>query len=119
MDEASKCDRIALIQLGNIMSIDTPEGVIKKFGKELFAVRAANMLRLLNDLKNFEEAEDAYPFGWYHHVVMKNEHKEQDLKNYLSKYSSQELEIKRIQPDIEDCFMELMRPTINNEVMES
>ena len=109
MDEASKCDQIALIQLGNIMSVDTPEGVIKKFGKELFAVRAENMLHLLNDLKNFEGAEDAYPFGWYHHVVMKNTHKEQDLKNYLSKYSNEDLEIKHVQPDIEDCFMELMR----------
>src|SRR5215204_5237273 len=76
MDEASKCDRVALMQLGNIMSIDTPQGIIKKFGKELFAVRANNMLRLLTDLKSFAEAEDAYPFGWYHHVVMKDEHKE-------------------------------------------
>jgi len=109
MDEAARCDRVALMQSGTMMSIDTPGAIIKKFGKELFAVRAANMLHLLNDLKNFEEAEDAYPFGWYHHVVMKHEHKEEQLRNYLSKFSEQDLEIKPVQPDIEDCFMALMK----------
>ena len=91
------------------MSIDTPGGIIKKFGKELFAVRASNMLHLLNDLKNFEEAKDVYPFGGYHHVVMKHEHKEEMLRNYLSKFSDHNLEIKPVQPDIEDCFMALMK----------
>ena len=110
MDEASKCDRVALMQLGNIMSIDTPQGIVKKFGKELFAVRASNMLHLLDYLKNFDEAEDAYPFGWYHHTVMKHEHAEEKLRNYLSKFSDQDLEIKPVQPDIEDCFIALMRP---------
>lgn len=114
MDEASKCDRVALMQLGNVMSIDTPEGIIKKFGKELFAVRANNMLRLLNDLKSFEEAEDAYPFGWYHHVVMKHENREEKLRNYLAKFSGEGLEIKPVQPDIEDCFMALM-PAVPKE----
>ena len=62
MDEAARCDRVALIQSGSIMSIDTPDGIIKKFGKELFAVRASNMLHLLNDLKDYPEAESCYPF---------------------------------------------------------
>jgi ABC-type multidrug transport system ATPase subunit len=110
MDEASKCDRVALMQLGNIMSIDTPQGIVKKFGKELFAVRASNMLHLLDYLKNFDEAEDAYPFGWYHHTVMKHEHAEEKLRNYFSKFSDQDLEVKPVQPDIEDCFIALMRP---------
>ncbi|MEO6453031.1 MAG: ABC transporter ATP-binding protein [Ginsengibacter sp.] len=109
MDEADRCDRIALIQTGNIMSIDTPDGIIKKFGKELFAVRAENMLHLLNDLKNFEGAKDVYPFGGYHHVVMKKEHHEEMLRNYLSKFSGNELEIRSVEPDIEDCFIALMK----------
>ena len=109
MDEAARCDRVALIQSGSIMSIDTPDGIIKKFGKELFAVRASNMLHLLNDLKSFEEAKDVYPFGGYHHVVMKHEHKEETLRNYLSKFSADDLEIKPVEPDIEDCFMALMK----------
>ncbi|MEP6595366.1 MAG: ABC transporter ATP-binding protein, partial [Ginsengibacter sp.] len=109
MDEAARCDRVALMQSGNMMSIDTPGGIIKKFGKELFAVRASNMIRLLNDLKNFKDATDVYPFGSYHHVVMRHEHKKELLRNYLSKFPDHDLEIKPIQPDIEDCFIALMK----------
>src|SRR5689334_8949505 len=63
MDEAALCDRVALIQLGNIMRIDTPNGIIQQFGKPLLAVKASDMLQLLNDLRNFPGKEDCYPFG--------------------------------------------------------
>jgi len=109
MDEAGKCDRVALMQSGKIMSIDTPDGIIEKFEKDLFAVRSSKMLSLLNDLKNFEEVEDAYFFGAYHHVVMKHKNKEDMLKNYLLKYADDDLEIKAVRPNIEDCFMALMK----------
>ncbi len=109
MNEAALCDRVALMQLGKILSINSPAEIINQFKKDLFAVRSSKMLSLLNDLKNFNEVEDAYFFGAYHHVVMKHKNEEQDLKNYLSKYSNDNLEIKNIQPDIEDCFIELMK----------
>ena len=109
MDEAGKCDRVALIQAGEIMSIDTPKEIVTQFKNELFAVKAAPMLPLLNDLKNYNEVKDAYFFGAYHHVVMKDSNKRSELENYLSKYSGQSLEIKKVEPDIEDCFMELMK----------
>jgi|SRR5690242_9948320 len=108
MDEAGKCDRVALIQSGKILSIDTPEAIVSQFSNDLFAVKANKMLPLLNDLKNFDEVKDAYFFGAYHHVVMKQKNKEKDLKNYLSKYTDEEFEMHRAMPNIEDCFMNLM-----------
>ncbi len=109
MDEAGMCERVALMQSGQILSIDTPQGIIKKFQKDLFAVRSSNMLPLLNDLKKCKDAEDAYFFGAYHHVVMKHKNEEEELKNYLSKYADDDLEIHKVEPDIEDCFMALMK----------
>jgi ABC-2 type transport system ATP-binding protein len=109
MDEASLCDRVALIQSGSIMSVNTPQGVIDQFDKPLIAVKADNMLHLLNDLKKFDGQQDSYPFGEYHHVVLKNENEEIELKSYLQNQSHQHLEIKKVIPDIEDCFMELMQ----------
>jgi drug efflux transport system ATP-binding protein len=109
MNEAELCDRIALMQSGKVLSINTPGGIIKEFENELFAVKAAKMLPLLNDLKRFDEVEDAYFFGAYHHVVLKHSNKENELKNYLSKYADDQLEIKKVKPDIEDCFMQLMK----------
>src|SRR5262245_43563989 len=66
MDEASLCDRVALIQSGKILSINTPQGIVNEFGKKVLAVKGDNMLQLLSDLKASDLVEDAYPFGEYH-----------------------------------------------------
>jgi ABC-type multidrug transport system ATPase subunit len=111
MDEAEICDRVALIQSGKILSIDTPGEIVRQFKKDLFAVRSSKMLPLLNDLKKFDKVEDAYFFGAYHHVVMKQKNEEEALRNYLSNYDVGGLEINAVQPDIEDCFIALMKNT--------
>jgi len=107
MDEATLCDRVALIQSGKILSINTPQGVIDEFDKKLLAVKSKDMLHLLNDLNQYTQAADAYPFGEYHHVVLKSGGKEK-LNDYLKK-TNREYEIKEIKPDIEDCFIALMK----------
>jgi len=108
MDEASLCDRVALLQSGKILSINTPGGIIGEFKKPIIAARASNMLHLLNDLKSFEQTVDAYPFGEYHHAVMKENFSEDDLKNYLQD-KNEDLVLRKTEPDIEDCFMSLMK----------
>ena len=108
MDEASLCDRVALLQSGSILSINTPGGIISEFKKPIIAARALNMLHLLNALKNFDRTKDAYPFGEYHHAVMEDDFSEEALKNFLLK-TNEGLVIKKTEPDIEDCFMALMK----------
>jgi ABC-type multidrug transport system ATPase subunit len=109
MDEASLCDRVALIQNGSILSINTPEGIVDEFEKPLLAVKAEDMLHLLNDLNSWDGQQDAYAFGEFHHVVLKEEKREKELQAYLESKSHRNLQIKRIRPDIEDCFIALMK----------
>ncbi len=108
MDEAGLCDRVALIQNGNILSIDTPQQIVQSFGHVLFGVKAKHMLHLLNDLKAFDAVDHAYPSGIYHHVILKEGINGERLKHYLQTKQHAELEVEQIQPDIEDCFIQLM-----------
>ncbi len=108
MDEAGLCDRVALMQNGNILSIDTPQQIVQSFGHSLWGVRAKNMLHLLNDLKAFDAVKHAYPSGIYHHVIMKDEKSKEELQQYLQSKQHTELEVILTEPDIEDCFMQLM-----------
>jgi ABC-2 type transport system ATP-binding protein len=109
MDEASMCDRVALIQSGEIMSVDTPQGIIDQFKNPLVAVKAPAMLHLLNDLKEFPGQLDAYPFGEFHHVVLKEGNSKNDIDNHLESKGWQNIEIKTVTADIEDCFIALMK----------
>ena len=69
MDEASLCDRVALIQKGELLSVDTPKNIISQFKKPLWAIRADEMYKLMNDITAGASIESYYPFGQYHHVV--------------------------------------------------
>lgn len=109
MDEAARCDRVALIQNGQILSINTPDGVVKSFSKTLLAARADDMLSLLEALKSLPVVDNAYPSGIYHHVVMKAGSGLKELQEGLQHQHIQQAEILPANVGIEDCFMELMK----------
>ena len=109
MDEAALCDRVALMQSGKIMSTDSPQNIINQFTKTMWAVSSAEMFRLLNDLQQYTDTEKCYAFGEFHHLVLKNGNTgKEDIMDYLLKLSHREIELKITQPNIEDCFIELM-----------
>ena len=109
MDEAAMCDRVALMQSGRIMTIDTPQHVIEQFGKRLRAVRSGDMYRLLLDLKAYENTLSCHSFGEYHHLVLRNDTgSEAAVLHYLASKGHRQVEIKTASPNIEDCFMQLM-----------
>ncbi len=109
MDEAGLCDRIALMQQGKLLSSGTPKEITASFRQPILGVKAVNMHALLKDLKSYEEAEEAYSFGEYHHAVMKENYSKDELQTYLEQKGNKELVIKNIEPAIEDSFMQLMK----------
>ncbi|MEA2105611.1 MAG: ABC transporter ATP-binding protein [Bacteroidota bacterium] len=109
MDEANLCDRVALIQNGEILSINQPDAIIKNFNRKLWAVKSGNMYQLIHDLKNMDNIDTVYTFGEYLHVTSKNESiDENKLESELCQKEHQKIEIHEISANIEDCFMELM-----------
>lgn len=109
MDEADLCDRVALMQNGNMLSINTPAGIVNNFSNPIWAVRSSKMLQLLNELKQLEYVQDAYPFGEYHHVVLKDHLGEEALQQFIQSRSIAISEGKKVTPNIEDCFIALMK----------
>ena len=113
MDEANLCDRIALIQNGKILSIDTPENISAAYPDKLFAVKAKQMSRLLKELSLFDKAKASYSFGEYAHVVTEQsqnvEEFEKDLKNYLQDKELENVEIEPIKASVEDSFIKLLK----------
>lgn len=110
MDEAALCDRIALIQEGSILEIDSPEAIVKKFPKKIYDIYASNMYGLLTALKDFEHIHSVFPFGEFVHYTDKREgFDSNELKNYLENKNLQDVSIRLTEPDIEDVFMELSR----------
>jgi ABC-2 type transport system ATP-binding protein len=110
MDEASLCDRVALIQDGKILDIDSPKGITKKFNHTLWSAHADNMFKLLTDIKAQPEVHSCYPFGQEHHVTLKsNGESLRNLETRLHELGHSAIKFEKIEAGIEDCFMELMK----------
>ncbi|MBK7097528.1 MAG: ABC transporter ATP-binding protein [Sphingobacteriales bacterium] len=110
MDEAMKCERIALIQKGKILSINTPEKIIESYPVKLFGAKADDIYSLLKDLREFEQVERCYPFGEWLHVTMKDSNADgiNLIKDYALSENHKQVEVKIIEPNIEDSFIRLM-----------
>lgn len=110
MDEATLCDRIALIQNGKILSINTPDQIVEQYNENLYAIRSSKMIQLLDDLRNNVDVKSCNAFGEYLHISFKNDsfNSEEKLLQQLKEKNHSEIIIKKIQPSIEDCFIKLM-----------
>lgn len=124
MDEAALCDRVALLQKGNILAIDTPEGIVDRYERPLFAARSDDMYRLIRDLRELAPGADCYAFGEYAHLALPLEDAggtgtttpsrststtSSGISEYLKTRDHTNIEVLPAKATVEDCFIELMK----------
>lgn len=108
MDEASLCDRVALMQEGHIMDINTPQGIVNAYPKPLFGVSANDMYQLKTDLAQFEGCDSVNLFGQNMHFTFKDAPDTGQLQTYLEQKGHRQIRITRTDASIEDCFIALL-----------
>ncbi len=109
MDEAKRCDRIALIQEGRFLRVDTPEGIVAGYPHTLFALRSSQgMYRLLNELRAYRGVRSAFSFGENCHVTLRTDRRPDELLHYLNEKGHADIEMTPICPSVEDCFMDIL-----------
>ena len=108
MDEASRCDRIALCNSGKILDIDTPSNMVKKFDGNLYGIKSKEMYSLLKALRGDKTIINSYTAGEYHHLLADNGFDAERMKQELTSSGHKDVEIKPIVPLIEDVFIKLL-----------
>src|SRR5687768_5557231 len=113
MDEANRCDRVALIQSGRVIALDTPAAVAASLGHPLFAVRASARHAALNALRSFPHVHSVLPFGDVHHVTdvrrdVPADVIAADLRRYLADAGFADAEVASVPPTVEDVFIDRM-----------
>ncbi len=108
MDEAERCDRIALIQEGRILSVNHPETIIREYNRELCSIHSDDLYRLVTDLRAYPLTNAAFLFGQHVHFNQKDGQLNiPELEKYLQSRRHTNIEIVKITPGVEDCFVEL------------
>jgi ABC-type multidrug transport system ATPase subunit len=105
MDEASLCDRIALIQNGTIMEIDSPKDILDKHKFKIFNIKTKEKYLTLERIKQNDNCDLVYPFGEFIHYIDKRENIIQEILN--KEYNDLNIELDN--KTIEDIFIYLMK----------
>ena len=109
MDEATRCDRIAMIDHGRILRTDTPERLVAGLDENLYNAVAPDMFRLLSGLRTQPEVIDCYTFGATLHVVGTNAFNPEDVVRKLAGMGIEGVSIYPAKGVIEDLFIKLTR----------
>lgn len=108
MNEAMLCDRIAMIQNGRFLGIETPQEIISNFKETIWSAKSMKMSALLNDLRHCQGVNSCFAFGDVHHITVDDSLLTMDsLEIYLQEKGHLNIEIRPIKPTIEDCYMQL------------
>ena len=110
MDEATRCDRIALIHRGTLVGVDTPAGITGAFGRPLLGVRAKDRYKALLALRTYEHAGSVYPFGDVMHYTDARldapvDRITSDVKAFLDAKGFADASVARLTPTVEDSFI--------------
>jgi ABC-2 type transport system ATP-binding protein len=113
MEEASRCDRVALISGGRILDIDAPDAIGARYPLPLLAVRGPRRFELIQALRRHPHARSVFPFGDELHYTDDREgaaadEVARDVAAYLAREGFSEARVEPVAAGIEDSFMALM-----------
>ncbi|HEY4217713.1 MAG TPA: ABC transporter ATP-binding protein [Gemmatimonadaceae bacterium] len=113
MDEADRCDRVALIQRGKILAIDTPHALTAAFDRPLFSIAAADRYHTLQAARGFPRVQAVYPFGATLHLTdarreVPAAQTVAELSSYLREHGVPDAHVEQTPPTIEDLFISRM-----------
>ena len=108
MDEAVLCDRVALIQQGNILKMDTPLAIEQQFEKFLYTIKTEKVYPVIKVLREDLELPHSYTFGQEIHIYSERELDLKNVQNRIEVETGQILSVEQGPATIEDVFMDLM-----------
>jgi len=109
MDEATRCDRIALMKEGKIITINTPVKIIENYKGKLYSLKTNTIFHLLDCMQKCPIKCNYYPYGEFMHVSFYEKDFELNyFTNFLKTNEQVFSELQQISPTIEDCFIELV-----------
>ena len=118
MDEALRCDRIALMHNGRLLGIDVPSEIGGRFANPLVNVRGAARYQMLQALREHPHAHSVYLFGDSLHFAdarsgVSATEVAHALEAWLRGRGFADATTSPIEAGIEDSFMDLMSSSAN------
>jgi ABC-2 type transport system ATP-binding protein len=110
MEEAEFCDRLALMNRGRLIALDTPEALRRRVVEPILSVRSDDALRAVEAMSGAIEVVDAALFGRSIHVTVHDAARGSDeVRRVLAEAGRAVYDVHLVEPSLEDVFVSLVR----------
>jgi ABC-2 type transport system ATP-binding protein len=109
MDEAERCDRVALLDGGRVLALDTPSSIQSRLRGRLLAVRGPEPRRLRDALRSSGMVTRASLFGDVIHVVTDSGVAPAELHAHMRDAGIEAESVETAMPSLEDAFIDLVQ----------
>ena len=118
MDEAGKCDRVALMFNGHVLALDKPDHLKNSYSDPLYLIETDNAHSVFKKIEQSGDCDHCTLFGNGIHITDTDELGEEKIKYKLAKLEIQYKSIRRIKPELEDLFLKLIQESSENKAAE-
>ena len=108
MEEAEYCDRLALMNRGKLIALETPASIRGRLDAPILEIALSEPLRALEVIERSPEVARAGLYGRAIHAVMRNEGGEPAVRSLLAREGITVHGMRRIEPSLEDVFVALV-----------
>ncbi|MCH7482964.1 MAG: ATP-binding cassette domain-containing protein [Chloroflexi bacterium] len=112
MDEAEHCDRIAVIDQGRIVALDTPDNLKDALGGDVLSLRSENNEAAMLEIRERYDLQPQLEDG---QVVFNVPRGEQFLPEFVRRFGQRLLSVGIRRPTLEDVFLKLTGHAIRDE----
>lgn len=108
LDEAERCDRVALLNEGQILALDTPSALQATLRGRMFGVRVDDSRTIRDTLRQTPRVQSANLFGDTLHVLVDEEASDEEVSAAFADVGIASDELHPVHPSLEDVFMDLL-----------
>ena len=115
MDEAERCDHVALLDHGRILALDTPVALQRRLAGRMVAVRTSDARRAIEVLEHTPAAHHAALFGDAIHFALDARDRDWPaVQAALDAAGVGVLDVAELEPSLEDVFIQRVSETADD-----
>jgi len=108
LDEAERCTRVALMNRGSLLVVDTPDEVKKRMTGEIIEVVCEDVRGAQSLLKNQREVLEVQAFGDRLNVVLHDAKEVRGIRNVLFEGGIAVQSWRKVEPSLENVFISMI-----------
>jgi ABC-type multidrug transport system ATPase subunit len=108
MDEAIKCDRVAIMHEGLVLAMGKPETITASFENRIYKLTGQDLIGHINPIALIPGILSVQSFGDSLHLTLPDNHAKEEIREKIENIIGRSFQMESVDPSLEDLFIALV-----------